>query len=168
MKATNGANDTGANNNGSVHVLDAPVPSISLTPLNTSDTPSTQHRIPIQPAMLTELPIINAYGPNRHRIDLPLNPDQEIVDKFSKYEGRNKLCRFFHLTGKCNAGTECTYRHAPTLSYREEKALRHITRTFTRCHKGVWCNKPECFYGHKCPLRGDGCDGVRYAGGVGR
>lgn len=94
-----------------------------------------------------------------YRLDRPiLDLDRDLALRLKK----KKLCNRHHLLDDCD-GFGCGHSHAGKLSGEEKKALTYIARG-RPCARGVWCEDPDCFDGHRC-VHGDGCyyDGCRFS-----
>lgn len=72
------------------------------------------------------------------------------MENKARLQGRN-FCNFYHLSGHCDKGDACEYKHdcQPRLTASEQLALRHKGRQI-KCSDGQWCDSPYCLSGHHC------------------
>jgi len=83
------------------------------------------------------------------RIDTPVTPDKQVLDKFYKME--IKPCNDYHLNGDCWR-SRCGYQHEPKLSSTELETLLYKTRGLPCMYTN--CDDASCYYGHRCPYDG--------------
>lgn len=97
--------------------------------------------------------LVNAAG---QRVDskLPEPRKKDVEEWRHKTKIANmKYCRMYHMVGTCGGG--CGYSHGP-LSDGEKLVCRRQLRS-EACHSGPLCRDPDCFYGHNCSCKKQGC-----------
>ncbi|KAL4914636.1 hypothetical protein BDW62DRAFT_213286 [Aspergillus aurantiobrunneus] len=74
------------------------------------------------------------------------SPEALVTWSHKVKNAKMRYCRKYYLQGGCGGG--CGYSHGP-LTEGEILAFRHDLQ-LEKCHAGVKCRDPRCFYGHHC------------------
>lgn len=89
-----------------------------------------------------------AINRNDHRLDCHLSVSSDAVAKL-KARARNRgLCNKFHLTGSCEAGSQCEFDHS-WLPMELLRPLQALARSMPCPRRGA-CRDIECTKGHIC------------------
>ncbi|KAF8477414.1 hypothetical protein BDZ91DRAFT_757916 [Kalaharituber pfeilii] len=59
----------------------------------------------------------------------------------------------------CHAGNNCSFNHSITFTSDEFAALKFLAQGL-RCHAGLNCTNPKCYWGHRCQVEGK-CSGEK-------
>ena len=79
------------------------------------------------------------------RVDLPITVPRYMVNEIK----RLKLCNNHYLAAPCHFA-DCQHPHHVKLNETQTDALRCVARMAPCKYGGLYCDKRDCYYGHKC------------------
>ncbi|SMR44410.1 unnamed protein product [Zymoseptoria tritici ST99CH_1A5] len=111
---------------------------------------------PKKPPPTRKFVLLNAYD---ERLDTWLpDTDKSAELRYAKrMASTGKCCNDFYLSGKCEKGEYCDYKHTEKLTPAEVLVLKHKARSRS-CPQRAYCRDVDCHFGHVCKFGKDFCN----------